>query len=993
MDEQGATPFQGVLDDLAGLAKEGVDDPSLARRHHLLGMVLEVLGMTESAMDGERRALLLRDVLIGTFDKERQATLDRLGSLVTRQQYRRQSSNRVSAAAELLGMTDHDLFNRLKDRTFVLLAKEWAEARSKDQNSGAARQRQSRASLWLGAASPKTGYRFQRDDLPVVLEAAIRRHLANPDVRAELADKYINRPTESSPAAAFHGKPAILSPDLKQATENLHVEVHDEVGTWRQRQSPDNDFLPVSWKTADQDKYFGHWIHIRGDGSNEPIPLAGSFSGIGAVFKSIPSRRLVILGKGGAGRTVLAYELAWQLLRERLEGDPVPVIFNFATWNPQAESLRDWLANELHTHYQPGRPKNEGDTGPEVLLKAGVILPILDGFDEISSELRRAAYKHLDADGVRQFVVTSRPDEYLEAVGKSPRRLGRTPVVELADLSLDQIEDYLRLSTPPTNAGDEDASSWEPVLRRMRGATDDQGTSLLEVLSLPLMVFLARSIYRSSRARPQELLDRDSFPDAASIRRHLLDAYIPAMYEKTPAGRNSKWDGSENSQGWLGFLALCNVEQESQSFVWWKPSRLMDEPLKVPMFYIMAVMPTLLLLGVAATVAGLALREDHANMADSLINVASPALVGIGFLGMYSLLSFGPIFQPRTFVWCRAGVRPNVDRPRYPAWRPYGRRELQYRKSDGAGIGVFLFILYWAAMAVGRNPLTGLPIALLVLVVVLYSPRALSVSNAPSALFRADLIASLSRGVAFTIGAVLVSAGLWLTGGNVSLWTGVACLIILWLGALQSASGSWFVRRLGLAAKGYLPWECLQFFDDAYERGILRLSGGGYQFRHAFLQNHLAKQYVESFPDVDWPSKLVVADFMAGESDSHEAIAHLRQFIEGHRQKDEKERAADAWQLVINILRELGRCDEALREVYSMRESELASVRTIDYQCQRILIYLLKEVGDVQDAKEELTMLFGRLFKDERKILPNVTGPAKRFRVELENDPTLDDLR
>jgi hypothetical protein len=55
---------------------------------------------------------------------------------------------------------------------------------------------------------------------------------------------------------------------------------------------------------------------------------------------------------------------------------------------------------------------------------------------------------------------------------------------------------------------------------------------------------------------------------------------------------------------------------------------------------------------------------------------------------------------------------------------------------------------------------------------------------------------------------------------------------------------AWFgfvVTTQWLAFRGKLPWGIMAFLDDAHRLGLLRTAGSVYQFRHAELQDHLAK--------------------------------------------------------------------------------------------------------------------------------------------------------
>ncbi len=57
-----------------------------------------------------------------------------------------------------------------------------------------------------------------------------------------------------------------------------------------------------------------------------------------------------------------------------------------------------------------------------------------------------------------------------------------------------------------------------------------------------------------------------------------------------------------------------------------------------------------------------------------------------------------------------------------------------------------------------------------------------------------------------------------------------------------SAYGQWVVfSRIWLPLTGRLPWSVVAFLEDAYQRGVLRQAGAVYQFRHARLQDHLAR--------------------------------------------------------------------------------------------------------------------------------------------------------
>lgn len=53
------------------------------------------------------------------------------------------------------------------------------------------------------------------------------------------------------------------------------------------------------------------------------------------MYRRIPSGRLVVLGRAGSGKSILAIRFVLDLLKDRTaSAEPVPVIFSLASWDP-----------------------------------------------------------------------------------------------------------------------------------------------------------------------------------------------------------------------------------------------------------------------------------------------------------------------------------------------------------------------------------------------------------------------------------------------------------------------------------------------------------------------------------------------------------------------------------------------------------------------------------------------------------------------------------
>jgi NACHT domain len=364
--------------------------------------------------------------------------------------------------------------------------------------------------------------------------------------------------------------------------------------------------LSVSWTAADE-ALTDDWAHLErlAKGADWPAPrqpqawarnpseLAGKGDGLAGIVAKVPTRRMMVLGEPGSGKTMLMVRLLLVLMRHRLPGDPVPILLPLASWDPNQQDLRVWLRAQMcieHPSLATPAPVGSG-TGDraEALLAKGLIVPILDGLDEIPASFRGPAIARInEAPGFSEgLVVTCRMAEY-----RSAARPVEGPEIILRAAAA------IRLKPPGTNAvakyllddagGPISRDRWRPVIAVL-------GTQepVAQALTTPLMIGLARIIYnplpgdlngKTPAHQPAELLSHARFPDRKSVENHLLDVFIWAAYKPGPEHSrrlpNYGWS-YEQAKRWLVFLARNQETQErgTLDIAWWRLSDTLDKNL------------------------------------------------------------------------------------------------------------------------------------------------------------------------------------------------------------------------------------------------------------------------------------------------------------------------------------------------------------------------------------------------------------------------------
>ncbi|GHH86009.1 hypothetical protein GCM10018793_56390 [Streptomyces sulfonofaciens] len=583
-------------------------------------------------------------------------------------------------------------------------------------------------------------------------------------------------------------------------------------------------------------------------------------------FHRIPSRRLVVLGEPGSGKTVLAAMLTLGLLEAREPRSPVPVLLSISTWDPVMEPLDEWIVQSLATAYYGGRPDL-----PRRLMAGRLLLPVLDGLDEMPESARRSAvHKVNDACGEgRGVVLTCRSAEYQDVIAGGSPALRRAPVVEVSPVPVPDVLAYLREVNWPCGV------DWEPVWAHIEAHPEGP---LASALSTPLALSLARTVYRAYPRDPGELLVPDS---RHGVEDHLVDQVVRAAYAPPPCTRRAdeaEWlHRAERAERYLAYLAAYLHRHQERDVAWWLMSRRLLSRWAGIALGIAAGLVLMLAVAATAHVVDPGAGTLEANLA------IGPATAVLAMLSWYGA-------QDRPPGRLSPSLRGSLERLRGGALVGLKLGALLLLPimlttaaviTVGGGWSASSVTGYGRALALEAGAVATVSIALAVHGW-LNAPPEQSAGAGPRGLLRLDrrsaVTGALTGGVVFSLLLVpllLLSTFLayvaflaLVRDGHVTLPSGFSQtfsihsaadddsaddgpLGILALTLLPGAvfallvllTRAWTrftVVRLVLAAQGVLPWRLMAFLADARDRQLLRQSAGTYQFRHIRLQERLA---------------------------------------------------------------------------------------------------------------------------------------------------------
>lgn len=295
-----------------------------------------------------------------------------------------------------------------------------------------------------------------------------------------------------------------------------------------------------------------HWQTLRPsrhvDGSLDTIAdfyLSGS----------VPHKRLVIMGAPGSGKSVLASRLTTALIGKatRSANDhsvtPVPVWLSLPGCDidpanaptRQRAALQDWLARQLASSY--------GVRGSLArrLLELGMVLPVLDGLDELDFDHAVAVLHGLNGRPQQPVIITTRHKEYgrlITGVDSDHETLVIRDATHIALCPMTEsvIVNYIESTLTPRQW-----QKWADILSEIRS-----GGAVTNLLSRPLYLTFAILAYRDSNA-PEDLLELSLNPDEAMT--PLVGLAVPTLVRGSPIAKERNWDPNQVMH-WLTSIAV-----------------------------------------------------------------------------------------------------------------------------------------------------------------------------------------------------------------------------------------------------------------------------------------------------------------------------------------------------------------------------------------------------------------------------------------------------
>ncbi|MFI0453763.1 hypothetical protein [Actinomadura sp. 6N118] len=626
------------------------------------------------------------------------------------------------------------------------------------------------------------------------------------------------------------------------------------------------------------------------------VHRADSVAGLVASYLGVNGRRLVILGEAGSGKSALAVLMTLGLLKDRLPGGPVPVLFPLASWDP-GEPLIDWLAarlgeavpplgkriarKRLREHvpaYRHGKLRKLERTLAYQLIHTGRILPVMDGLDEIPGARHGSVVPRINeaADRLPGYVLTCRADAYPEAepapelVPEPASELASAlePASELAlepasELALEPASGLAPEPAPTSAAAAAPVSTVAPASARGREVLHDVWRVRLEPVPLDDARRFLADPASDGEDRWEPVFARLAATDRSDHEKTLADVLAsPLMLSLASRVYRSRLEKPTElldpeicaDKGAMERRLLSGLVRQAFRDARWplaKAERWLAElaaqthrqnPSRIRWWELTRH-----------------LRPATAVLAGVLGAVISGVATGLGFY-----VVFGPV------TGLVAGLAGAIALGVPCALSVPAPAELQFQLSgrirrafvSGSAIGTVSFlaghVAYDWEIGLAASLTLGLPVS------VLYGCSVqgeISKVVTPGSLLRRDRVVALAFGLVYgvplgVIGAVVVGHKHGVPVGVVfGIVFGIAAGLaggllygLFWALALKVMNIgviAWvhlILVQVCLVARGRGPWRLMQFFEHAHQRGVFRQIGAAYEFSHARLQDELAQR-------------------------------------------------------------------------------------------------------------------------------------------------------
>lgn len=685
-------------------------------------------------------------------------------------------------------------------------------------------------------------------------------------------------------------------PDSSQLANDLAIRVAKQwEDEWRVRELERPYLLPVAWREVEGGlvEDWGRLDSIArgwpggppGESSQWPAAATGLCGGDGEIgdvlLRRVPTRRLVVLGDPGSGKSVLLTRLQGELLKEYATGGRVPVVFPLASWDVSRQTFRAWMTEQLVQDHGPALLSTSTSAASrremnvrarlhaEKLIDEKRVWPLLDGLDELPLPVRSRALAAINAFLPSQWplVLTSRTAEYREAL-RSDRDVSG-PLLAASGIRLIPLTQPIAMEYLRSDAGAAHVR-WDEV------DSMPAGSPLRQALATPLGVFLAKTVFNPRTGEPlhavphpRSMLDHASQEDLMTF---LFRSFLPAAYRSDPR-RPCRWP-IQCVERTLHFLAdhLEGTSNDGQ-LRWWQLRRLY---------------PQMAVRSLVGALAGL--------LAGGIVFVGSLLLTGIGFalyffvttlaipgeqeIGRvvwaslrYAAKASALLVVPKATAWgvlaaVIAGIAGWITTKQWEEDLPAVGVRWSWQRLVGDGTWRVLL-----AMAAGSIVTSGVMAALsgepatwfsdVAFIAALGVPLVAASALAPrpvapdqaagpaplvslhrrtlrTTVLRTGLAAALATGlvVGTSVGAAKGYPLSLLFGVFSALAVGV--VVGLTIGLASTSWAPYAATTSLLALRGHTPWHLQEFLTDAHRRGVLRQSGTAYQFRHRELQRHLA---------------------------------------------------------------------------------------------------------------------------------------------------------